>query len=318
MESNIKIHDSTGVIEANFDQPEDHEKAKRKLFMRIGVAALATAYLSSPFATPKETKYVPISMESQDNQNSTSDSVIEFIDPAEHDSLEMSASTPQAEIAAERELSIPESEGTTYIVPVAPTAENGGTQYVVPVGGTPTTDPHQQATSKAAKKTPIEPKASNIAQDNFSYINNMPTIDITPQQPIDTPMTAPINIAPSPIADGLDSAMRTAFAEGAYTSEEAARKIADVIINRAVNKGTSVGAEVAAKGQFEAYINGTKGKGNWGWREYGSGPQNGSIGTERVQQIFIEELNKATSGQPLAYNYTRFSASGDGINNVYH
>ena len=168
--------------------------------------------------------------------------------------------------------------------------------------------------------------AMAAATANQTAITNAATMTATANQTatatasgavVQTP-NASIGVASSPIADGLDVAMRTAFAEGAYTSEDAARKVADVIINRAVNNGTSVGAEVAAKGQFEAYINGSKGKGNWGWREYGSGPQKGSIGTERVQQIFMEELNKATSGQPLAYNYTGFGASGDGRTNVYH
>ena len=126
------------------------------------------------------------------------------------------------------------------------------------------------------------------------------------------------HIPSSQISDGLDVAIRTAFSEGAYSSEEEARKIADVIINRAMRDGLSVGAEVSKKGQFQSYGDGVNGRGNWGWREYGSGPQSGSIGTERVQQIFMEELDKATSGQPLAYGYTGFGASGDGITNNFH
>ncbi|MBR3252563.1 hypothetical protein IKF84_00615 [Candidatus Saccharibacteria bacterium] len=136
-------------------------------------------------------------------------------------------------------------------------------------------------------------------------------------EPIPEP-TITQEAASSSIADGLDMAIRTAFAEGAYDSEDAARSIADVIINRAVNKGTSVGAEVAVDGQFTAYADGVKGRGNWGWNNYGSGPSAGNIGTERVQQIFMEELDKATSGQPLAHSYTGFRASGDGRTNVYH
>lgn len=124
-------------------------------------------------------------------------------------------------------------------------------------------------------------------------------------------------ITPVPIFDGLDIAMRTAFSEGAYSSEEEARKIADVIINRAIKNGTSVGDEVAKQGQFQAYQDGINGKGNWGWREYGSGPQPNSIGTERVQQIFMEELNKAVLGQPLTHGYTSFSPSGDGKTNTF-
>ena len=151
------------------------------------------------------------------------------------------------------------------------------------------------------------------AEANQAAINQA-----TADQTVETPAVATETAVTAPIANGLDVAMRTAFAEGAYDSEDAARSIADTIINRAVNSGTSVGDVVAAKGQFSAYINGVKGKGNWGWNNYGNGPQSGSIGTERVQQIFMEELNKATSGQPLAHNYTGFHASGDGRTNVYH
>ena len=121
----------------------------------------------------------------------------------------------------------------------------------------------------------------------------------------------------SGLAQGVDIAIQTAFAEGAYNSEEDARKIADVIINRAVNDGTSVEDVVSAPGQFTAYRNGVNGKGNWGWNNYGSGPTNDSIGTERVKEIFMEELNKASSGQGTTYGYTGFYASGDGRTNVF-
>lgn len=319
MESKIKIDDPAAAVEAQSVKAENLEIMKRRTFARIGAVALATAFLGSPFAAPKSNvKSIPISTEFQDNKSNSP--VIEFADPeSAPDIIGASESATDGAGATDTigENTPFEPENTIYIAPVIPTAENGGTQYVVPVGSAPTTDPHQETISKPTTKSvdTAVPKATpeqNSTAHNSS--SSMPT-DLNLSQPVevlaDTPSVAPI-------AEGADIAMKTAFAEGAYVSEEAARKIADVIINRAMSKGTSVGAEVTAKGQFEAYINGTKGHGNWGWNQYGSGPQKGSIGTERVQQIFTEELNKAMSGQPLAYGYTRFGASGDGRTNVYH
>ena len=193
------------------------------------------------------------------------------------------------------------------------------------------------------KSAPDESKIMIEVDDDFEFAPSIPSTSPTPEQtspaPEQTPPTPEQTTEPteqiaddaadeampqayedalSPqISSGLDIAIRTAFSEGAYNSEEDARKIADVIINRAIKNGTSVGTEVS-NGEFEAYNSGVKGNGNWGWEEYGSGPGNGSIGTERVQQIFMEELNKAALGQPLAYDYTRFGASGDGKTNTFH
>ena len=166
----------------------------------------------------------------------------------------------------------------------------------------------EAAAKKAEEEAAAKKAAEEAAQQQLENQLSSPGEVTTP----------PTDVASSPIANGLDVAMQTAFAEGAYDSEEAARKIADVIINRALNSGTSIGDVVAAPKQFSAYSGGMSGNGNWGWNNYGSGPQSGSIGTERVQQIFMEELAKAESGQPLAYNYTGFKASGDGRTNVYH
>ena len=179
------------------------------------------------------------------------------------------------------------------------------------------------AEEEAAKKTAEEEVAKKAAEEEAAKKAAEEAAQLQPTEnpglsspgEVTTPST---EVTSAPIANGLDVAMQTAFAEGAYDSEEAARKIADVILNRALNSGTSIGDVVAAKGQFSAYSGGMSGHGNWGWNNYGSGPSAGSIGTERVQQIFMEELNKAVSGQPLAYDYTGFSASGDNRTNVYH
>ena len=184
------------------------------------------------------------------------------------------------------------------------------------------------------KETQETPDANNYTTETgnegnagIKPIENITESEQTPVQPEVQPevqtdtTTAPqttATAANASIADGLDAAMRTAFAEGAYASEDAARSIADVIINRALKNGTSIGTEIAKPHQFSAYESGMRGNGNWGWNNYGSGPSSGSIGTERVQQIFMEELNKAISGQPLTYGYTGFRASGDNVTNVYH
>ena len=158
-----------------------------------------------------------------------------------------------------------------------------------------------------AQETPVQETITPIITSD-----NVVEEDVTMEEA--EPQT---NTLPSQFTDGLDIAMHTAFAEGAYFSEDAARKIADVIINRAVNRGLTLEGVVSQKGQFQAWRNGVKNQGNWGWRNYGSGPGHNNIGTERVQQIFMEELNKAANGQPLTYNYNYFNASGDNQTNIY-
>lgn len=106
----------------------------------------------------------------------------------------------------------------------------------------------------------------------------------------------------------LDDAIHTAFAEGAYASEEDARKIADTMLNRAKDNGTSLISEVKAKGQYMAYQSG-----NWGWIKYGSEKSQGSIGTQRVKEIFMEELSKAVNGYELSYPVKNFRGK-DGKN----
>ena len=184
---------------------------------------------------------------------------------------------------------------------VSKTIKNG---VVIEDNSVPTPQPVQTNSTPNPAPETITPiiTSNNIIDENIAM--NEPIPQATPASPSMT--------------DGLDIAMQTAFAEGAYHSEDAARKIADVIINRAVNRGLTLEGVVSEKGQFEAWRNGVKNRGNWGWDHYGDGPTKGSIGTERVQQIFMEELNKALTGQPLTYNYNYFHASGDHVTNVYH
>lgn len=345
--------DSPEPTEAKFsqiikpEQPDKPEKLPRRtLYGRIGAIALATALATAsisgggnPFKsflvkaeTQNDLKNPDFNQDdqvaevmdqdtapdgsSEEAESTGSDEIIVFVDDSSTGAQETPEQSNPIQTAETADIQVreaqPEEGGTVInvVIPSAATTENGGTTIIVPTGATPTTNPflsEKKATKSRSEKQAVQKQTQQETTSVEKSTNFVPI----------TNFNTPTNII-SPIADGLDVATRTAFAEGAYVSEEAARAISDVIINRALKNGTSVGAEVAAKGQFEAYANGTKGKGNWGWREYGSGPQNGSIGTERVQQIFMEELAKATSGQPLANNYTRFSASGDGRTNIYH
>lgn len=213
-----------------------------------------------------------------------------------------------------------DEETPPNIVEINPNIDN-----IVTVGTTGVAPPVVITTPESESESEPEIEIdSDFAFGQPPKLTSEPALSSTPEQTVSqAPATTNETVAETyenptttSISNGLDIAIRTAFSEGAYSSEEEARKIADVIINRAVKNGTSIGAEVS-NGEFEAYDRGVEGRGNWGWREYGSGPQNGSIGTERVQQIFMEELNKAASGQPLAYGYTGFGASGDGVTNTF-
>ena len=81
------------------------------------------------------------------------------------------------------------------------------------------------------------------------------------------------------------------------------------MLNRAKDSNASL-YSVVTGGAYSAY-----GSNNWGWRDYGNGPVPGSIGTQRVKEIFLEELNKATNGYAVSYPVKSFK--GNGKTNTY-